>query len=141
MGQKENVNEIISNNGYTIVIKDRKSSVILEIAEFTPNKDYDCRLDFDKESFGQMVDLMEQAAYRSWAGLEPKEATSVGSDYDEYYDKEFDNNGYLSIGSKGSYRLNMSRPWKESNRFYKFNKSKMAAFIYDLKKHQGEWND
>jgi hypothetical protein len=62
--------------------------------------------------------------------LTPKEAQSEGADYYEYYDREFDNNGYLSIRDNA---LEIGRPILESNKLYQFNKKKMESFIYDFR--------
>ncbi len=91
---------------------------------------------FSEDEFKEFLDYMEQIANEAWKSFVPKEADSFGADYCEYYDREFDNNGSLSVGK---YYLNIEGPYqKKTNnpiiRLYKFNKRKFESFIYDLRK-------
>ncbi|MFD1884023.1 hypothetical protein [Paenibacillus wenxiniae] len=135
MSRDKTLCKIQSENNHVLVIKVKQSAVIFEIEGFSESNNmfrrYDARVQFSADGFTELLQCIEQAARYVWSNIEPKEANSVASDYDEYYDKEFDNNGYLSIGKNV---LNMDRPWSESDRFYKFNKAKMGSFIYDFKK-------
>ena len=92
---------------------------------------------FTQDEFKEFLVYMEQIANESWKNFAPKEAVSPGSDYWEYYDRDFDNNGYLTVGK---YYINLEGPAsqpKTSNpivRLYKFNKRKFESFVYDLRK-------
>ncbi|MBU5250532.1 hypothetical protein KQI46_00975 [Lysinibacillus capsici] len=92
---------------------------------------------FTQDEFKGFVAYMEQIANEAWKNFTPKDADSMGSDYWEYYDRDFDNNGYLSVGK---YYINLDGPAnqpKTSNpivRLYKFNKRKYESFVYDLRK-------
>ncbi|RKJ71334.1 hypothetical protein D7X33_22390 [Butyricicoccus sp. 1XD8-22] len=91
---------------------------------------------FDEEGFKELLGYLETVALESWKGFEPKDADSMGADYYEYYDTEFDNNGYLSINSK-YLRVEAPNQLKENGsciRMYKFNKRKFESFIYDFRK-------
>ncbi|AYV67102.1 hypothetical protein C2I06_09570 [Niallia circulans] len=120
-----------SVDGLELLVKSRKSAVIFEIVEVPAAKHYNFIFCFEPEVFKELQEYIELVANQSWDNLNPKEANSFGADYWEYYDKELDNNGMLSIGDS---RLNISRPSAESNRLYKFNKRKMESFIYDFRK-------
>ena len=63
--------------------------------------------------------------------MNPKEATSDRNDYWQYYDRELDNNGYLSI-KNGEMTFELPAYHLGSIRCYKFNKAKVQSFIYDL---------
>jgi hypothetical protein len=117
-------------NGYKLIIKNRKSAVIFEIDEEQTNKHYQFLFAFSPDDFIEFITYIESIANDSWTNLIPKEADSLGSDYYEYYDKELDNNGYLSIRENG---LLIERPSLESIRLYQFNKKKMESFIFDLR--------
>ena len=98
--------------------------------------------DFDGEKIPETitVDITEDfvssfkaLAFSVWKDLNPKEATSDGNDYWQYYDKELDNDGGLSI-KNGEMRFILPAYHLESIRCYKFNKAKVQSFIYDLEK-------
>lgn len=94
---------------------------------------------FSEDEFKEFVDYMEQIANEAWKSFVPKEADSFGADYNEYYDRDFDNEGSLSIGKyylnvEGAYQKKTSNP---IIRLYKFNKRKFESFIFDLRKTLG----
>lgn len=119
-----------TTNNYKLTIKNRKSAVIFEIDEDQANKHYQYWFAFTPDGFIDFIKYIEEIAIESWLNLQPKEADSLGSDYYEYYDRELDNNGYITIRNNG---LLIERPSLESNRLYQFNKKKMESFIYDLR--------
>jgi hypothetical protein len=123
-----NVRIFKTENSIDLIVKSRKSAVFFEVEN---HKHYQCLIEFTKEGFEEFVKYIEEIANKSWGGLIPKEANSLGADYYEYYDKELDNNGYLTVRD---YWLLLERPFLDSSRFYKFNKRKMESFLYDLKK-------
>lgn len=92
---------------------------------------------FSKDEFKEFLVYMEQIANEAWKNFSPKVADSMGADYADYYDKEFDNEGSLSVGK---YFVDVDGPFnqpKTSNpivRLYKFNKRKFESFVYDLRK-------
>ncbi|APR02872.1 hypothetical protein CLQ_13283 (plasmid) [Clostridium botulinum Af84] len=117
-------------NGLELLVKNRKSNVILEIGRNQKKEDYNFVFNFTSEGFRELLKYIESVAYKTWNNLNPKEATSLGSDYAEYYDSKLDNNGYLVV--KGNFLL-IERPSLDSKKLYQFNKKKMESFIYDLK--------
>lgn len=118
-------------NGFELVIKNRKSAVIFEIDQNKANSNYKFSFKFTSEDFNELLKYIETIANESWTNVKPKEADSIGSDYYEYYDKELDDNGYLTIEQN---ILLIERPSLDSKRLYQFNKRKMESFIYSLKK-------
>ncbi|WP_342538355.1 hypothetical protein MKY15_19840 [Sporosarcina sp. FSL K6-1540] len=91
---------------------------------------------FTQEAFECFVEYMEEIALESWKSFIPKEADSFGADYAEYYDRDFDSNGDLSVRKN---RLKVDGPGQNKTgdpiaRLYKFNKRKFESFVYDLKK-------
>jgi hypothetical protein len=119
-----------TTTGHTLKIKSRRSAVIFEIEKGHSNKHYQFWFDFNPNDFIELIRYIEEISNDSWVNLSPKETDSLGSDYYEYYDKELDNNGYLSIKQNG---LLIERPSLESEKLYQFNKKKMESFIYDLR--------
>jgi hypothetical protein len=117
-----------SNNGIELIVKNRKSAVIFEILGL---EHYQANLEFAPLEFENFIVHLEDVSNKAWNNFAPKEADSLGSDYYEYYDKEFDNNGYLTVRDDWIF---IERPTLDSPRFYKFNKRKMESFIYDLKR-------
>lgn len=118
-----------SDNGLELIIHSRKSAVIWEKNPEQCTSVMDMVFEFGNAEFEEFVNYIEAVAYESWGTFDPKEATSEGADYFEYYDRELDNNGNLWIRNN---EVKVSRPFKESDRLYKFNKKKMESFIFDL---------
>ena len=120
-----------SLSGLELIIKNRKSAVIFEMNHNQMNNKHNVVFEFEPKDFVELLNYIETISNDSWANLTPKEANSLVADYYEYYDKELDNNGYLSIREN---TLIIDRPSLESNKLYQFNKRKMESFIYDFKK-------
>lgn len=141
-----------AKNGEELIVRHRKSAVLfyretdLDIEGYvgrlwtdkTPNvnpTEIERKYTFSEDVFTEFVAYMEKIAQESWTSFAAKEADSAGADYDEYYDKEFDNNGSLSIGRlvlrvEGPFQPKTSNP---IIRLYKFNKRKFESFIFDLR--------
>lgn len=124
-----------SENGHELIIKSRRSAVIFEIDKSQDKGNYDFLMTFTPEGFKELLEYIEEISNKSWANIEPKEANSFGADYYEYYDKELDNNGYISFRKNG---LFISRPTSDHVRLYQFNKRKMESFIYDFRRNVAE---
>lgn len=90
-------------------------------------------IEFTKEEFKNFVEELKSKAITIWKdSFELKEITSMGNDYWEYYDRKYDNNGYLSVGKRtNSYMVTIERPSEDSHRFYQLNKAKSQTFIND----------
>ena len=92
---------------------------------------------FSQSEFKEFVTYMEQIAIEAWESFTPKEADSWGADYADYYDKDFDNEGSLSVGK---YFVDVEGPANQPKtnnsiaRLFKFNKRKFESFVYDLRK-------
>lgn len=123
----------VSQNGLELIVHSRKSAVIFEMNPAQLKENHIVDFEFDRAVFETLVTHIETVSYESWwmPSFGPKEAKSAGADYDEYYDREFDNNGYLSLRGL---TFRMSRPALDNVRLYKFDKRKMESFLYDLKK-------
>ncbi|EJF02183.1 hypothetical protein [Liquorilactobacillus mali] len=93
--------------------------------------------DFERPSFSidkskDILNFIYKGALSVWKDFKPREAFSEGSDYDEFYDKKTDNNGYLSVNNQ---KLNFSREYLQGKTllWYRFNKAKCQSFIFDIK--------
>jgi hypothetical protein len=117
-----------SKNGLELIVKHRKSAVIFEAKT---NEKHDIVFEFSSEAFSDLLMYIEAISDKVWSGFNPKEEDSFGSDYGEYYDKELDNNGYLTVRKN---RISINRPFRESEKLYQFNKRKMESFVYDFRK-------
>ncbi len=145
-----------------LIVRHRKSAVFLEretdlsvngyVSHFSKDQtlyiarsELSNKYTFSEDEFNEFVAYMEQIAHEAWANFAPKEADSLGADYADYYDSEFDSEGSLWFGK---YFINLDGPSqpKTNNpiaRLYKFNKRKFESFIYDLRKQlvRSEAND
>lgn len=94
---------------------------------------------FSKDGFKEFIAYMEQIAHEAWTNFTPKEADSLGADYEEYYDREFDSEGSLCISKYSLILYGPNQPKTDNPRvrLYKFNKRKFESFIYDLRKVLG----
>ncbi|MBC2149524.1 hypothetical protein [Listeria booriae] len=117
-------------DGTGVKLMQAKKAVILALAEDSDEIRFE--LTFSQEEFKRLFDDLESLAYEIWEGLAPREATSAGSDYWEYYDRRLDNNGYLSASTRKC-TLYIERPARTNKKLYQFNKRKMESFLYDYK--------
>ncbi|MCR8641493.1 hypothetical protein NV379_02375 [Paenibacillus sp. N1-5-1-14] len=118
-------------NGLELIVKHRKSAVIFEMNQDQINNKHGVTYIYEPKDFLELFNYIEMISKESWANLTSKEADSLGADYYEYYDKELDSNGYLSIREN---TLLIDRPYLESNKLYQFNKRKMESFIHEFNK-------
>lgn len=144
----------IDQNGAELIIQHRKSAIFfirkpnkknirrfkniftgkLETAYDT--KEVNVTYYFDNKTFKELFSYLNEIALESWKSITPREADSLGSDYYEYYDRDYDSNGYLEISSnkisiEGVNHFADDEPYL---RLYKFNKRKFESFIYDFEK-------
>lgn len=91
------------------------------------------QIEFTKEEFKNFVDELKGKAITIWKDkFKLKEISSMGNDYWEYYDRKYDNNGYLSVGKRtNGYMVTIERPCEDSHRFYQLNKAKSQTFLND----------
>ena len=69
-----------------------------------------------------------------WKDFTPREASSMSSDYYEYFDRVLQSNGYLKINSTTN-KIVFERPLLEFDTLYVFNKRKAESFIYDFQEY------
>lgn len=112
-----------------LVVKHRRSAIILEHADGKDPQTSKYDFTFSENELIAFADHLYAAANEAWKGIMPKEAASMGADYDEYYDRRYDNNGYLTITDKG---ISIEAPHLSEDTLYQFNKAKIQSFIYDL---------
>lgn len=123
---KQKAKEFIDENGLKLIVKHKKSAVILEADSNQINdKKFAFDFRFTPKQFKEFFQYMRTVANEAWGNVISKQANSVSSDYFEYYDTELDDNGYLDITQFG---LKMIRPALTSNRLYKFTKRKWNLF-------------
>ena len=140
------------SNGEQLIIRHRKSAVFfMRDADLTKANKYkspyakgdyvaleeiERKYKFSDEMFKELLNYLEIIALEAWSGFEPKVADSLGADHYEYYDSEFDGNGYSSINKEHLFVEGAAAQPKENGslvRLYKFNKRKFESFIYDFR--------
>lgn len=114
-----------------LVVKHRKSAIIFENAGGKKEKEERFSYEFTEEGFKHFATYIEEIANKAWRNLTPKEADSFSSDYGEYYDRKYDDNGSLSINGAS---LLIIAPYWSVDTLYQFNKPKIQSFIYDMRK-------
>lgn len=119
----------VFSNG--LVVKHRRSAIILENESGKSETESRFSYSFAHGEWVEFMDYLRVAANEAWSTITPKEAHSMGSDYDEYYDRRYDNNGYLSLTDTG---INIHAPHLSMDTLYQFNKPKIQSFLYDLEK-------
>ncbi|WP_407845535.1 hypothetical protein [Clostridium tetani] len=105
--------------------------MIFEMGDNNKKDEFRFSFTFDLDTFKELFEYFKEVSTKSWSNINPREADSLGADYDEYYDRQLDNNGSLSIRKN---MLLIERPALESNKLYQFNKRKMESFLYDFRK-------
>lgn len=118
-------------HGVVLIVRQLKHSVVFELAHDEKGHHFDLR--FEPDQYKELMAYIDESAQLSWDNLVLRDATSSASDYDEYYDKELDNNGQLAFGNYDN--LKISRPMEAHKRMYKFNKRKMETFLFDCTKY------
>lgn len=111
-----------TTDGNTLLVKKDKSTIVFIGT-------YDGIYRFKPSVFLDFKTYFKTLACKIWSSFEPKEATSWASDYDSYYDKEFDNEGDLTLINNG---IQVLGPDEDSSRLFRFNKRKAESFVYDL---------
>lgn len=89
--------EFVDSNGLNLIIEHNKVNIIFKTDIKNIEKKYYLNLYFNKDTFKQIIKYLESISKDIWKDFYPKEANSISSDYEEYYDKKYDNNGYLKI--------------------------------------------
>ena len=117
----------------TIVGYRKGKSIILETISDPPYPK-SIFFKFTKREFFVFYKQLLEMAKDIWPDLTLKDVTSAGNDYEEYYDKELDNDGSASIDDDGIY-FRPPAPHLESNRLYRFTKAKIQTYLFDLQKH------
>lgn len=139
----------IDEKGQELIVRHRKSAVFFigkanhtkangygaKHAEYICIKELAKAYSFSTEEFERFVSYCEEIASESWKSFNPREADSMGAEYDDYYDRDFDNNGRLSV-QKESMRIEGPYTQLKSKgefvRLIKFNKRQFESFVYDL---------
>ena len=115
---------------YEVEFYAKGKSIIVDLKDFDGDKiPYTNTIDITED----FVSRFKALALSVWKDLNPKEVSSYGNDYWEYYDRELDNDGRLSI-KNGKMTFELPAYHLGSIRCYKFNKAKVQSFIYDLEK-------
>ena len=125
--------EFVDSNELNLIIEHNKVNIIFKTDIKNIERNYYLNLHFSKDIFKQITKYLESISKDIWKDFYPKEADSISSDYEEYYDKKYDNNGCLEILKDG---LKIERPYEDCPYMYKFNKRRMESFIYDLHNSQ-----
>ena len=111
---------------YEVEFYAKGKSIIVDLKDFDGEKIPETNTVYITEDF---VSSFKALACSVWKDLNPKEITSDRNDYWEYYDKELDNDGGLSINN-GEMRFILPAFHLGSVRCYKFNKAKVQSFIF-----------
>lgn len=119
--------EKVFENG--LVVKSCKSAIILENREGKKEKEESFVYEFTEKEFAEFNKYIKEVAGESWTNVIPKEANSMGEDYDEYYDRRYDDNGNLTLEDK---KIRIRAPYWSVDTLYQFNKPKIQSFMYDL---------
>ena len=141
----------IDKNGEELIVKSRKYAIYFERKvnvekENSFGKDHEkyiCKSEirglynFSQEEFEKFISYCEIIGKETWENFKFKEANSYNVAYNEYYDKEFDNEGFLYVRAgilsiEGPYTQLKSNG--EMVRLFKFNKPKFESFIFELKR-------
>lgn len=119
----------LDKNDNQLIVTMNKTNIVLSSGEEFDG--FNINFNFSSETFKEVRDTIVDYANKIWTNFNPKEATSEGADYYEYYDRKFDNNGYLTIRD---YELMCERPIQESLKLYQLNKRKAESLVFDLLK-------
>lgn len=119
--------EFQAENGKVLMIRFNRSNVELY-------SEFEGKFEFSKDKFDEIKQSIIDGANNIWKNLNPRVADSFSSDYDEWYDKEADNEANLVLIPK-IHTIKVIPPFGcKTTRLYRFNKRTMESFIFDLNK-------
>lgn len=121
--------EFVDKNGQKLLITMNRSNIVFSVEK--QFKGFDIEFKFEQEVFNEIKKELWMLSNKVWKNINVKEATSFGSDYFEYYDRQFDNNGTLVLLKAG---FKFGRPVTESLKLYQLNKVKTESLLFDLNK-------
>lgn len=124
------IKEFIDKYGTNLVVEYNKTNIIFKTNDKNIKNNYVLKLYFDENVFKELINNLKITSEQIWNNFNPKVADSISSDYSEYYDRKYDNNGYLNTYRDFSIRI--EKPDKDTPYMYKFNKRRMESFIYDF---------
>jgi hypothetical protein len=126
------IKEFIDKNGTNLIIEYNKTNIIFRTDDKNIQKDYYLTLYFNDDIFEEILNYLINISENIWNDFKPKKTDSISSDHEEYYDKKYDNNGYLRVLKENGFKI--EKPYIDCPYMYKFNKRRMESFIYDLNK-------
>jgi len=115
-----------------LIIKNTQKNIIFETKPLNIRQ-WKFVFQFNKETFTELLNYLKDVSSKTWHDFSPREATSLSSDYAEYYDRAFDSAGFLIV-NWSSNTLKVERPSLDSAELYKFSKRRMESFVYDFKR-------
>lgn len=92
------------------------------------------RLDLNETKLNELYTIIKSLANDLWPNHTPHDVTGFGNDYTEYYDKETDNDGGLSI-SKDAITFYPPGYHLDSPKLYRFTRRTVETFLFDFEKH------
>lgn len=126
----------ISNEGTQLCVVSNRSNIQLFLPTGYEDGSTRRKLTFERNKFEELLKHIETEANKIWKSLTPQIADSPGADYDEYFDRAFGNNGYLTLGVG---YLMVDGPYGGENKLYQFNKRKIESFLYDVNQLLCNW--
>lgn len=92
------------------------------------------KINLDTDTLNELYSTLKSFANDLWPNHTLHDVTGFGNDYTEYYDKETDNDGGLSI-SKDAIIFYPPGYHLDSPKLYRFTKRTIETFLFDLEKH------
>lgn len=117
-----------------IVRAEKNKIVFLADRDEYPEKDR-FRRKYSAIGWEYILGVLLEIVKEVWPDLKPKEATGHGSDFEEYYDKELDLDGSMTLYNN---ELFIHAPSKHHERIYVIPKRKAADFLNTLNKRIGQ---
>lgn len=118
--------EFQAEDGKVLMIRFNRSNVELH------SESEGGEFEFSKDEFDEIKRSIIDGANNIWKNLNPRIADSFSSDYDEWYDKEADNEANLILIPKAcTFKIIPPFGYK-GTRLYRFNKRTIESFIFDL---------
>lgn len=121
--------QLTALDGTEITIRQRKSTVVIDLVHNDPTETY-YPLEFTPDGYIAAMNCIKTAAQQAWPNIKPKKYTTESSHYNNYFDQELREYGFLFIGS--SNYMSITKPDKHNKRLYQFTKRKMESFLFDV---------
>lgn len=126
--QKEFIDK---DNHVLILCKDGNKILFKHVEEDLESRRYRYEYKFDNKTFVDIFYYLQELIKENWKDIRLHPVNTLSNDYEEIYDKEFDDNCSVSIYKN---MLIFDKCLDDNTRLVRLTKTYAATFLYDYQK-------